>query len=272
VGVRPLYRPPNASGGQRDISRGMVILDHEVLDGLKGMVTVVGGKLTTYRLMAEKVSDAVASRLDVEVPCSTAQVPLLKDVGEDSRLLARGKAETAGTTPEAMNIRRARRLYSYLHAAEASPLAKAGTGPLLCECEGIDEAELLAACKHLHHLDLADVRRRTRLGMGPCQGTMCSFRAVGVFHRAGVASAREANEALLGFLADRWRGVRQTFSLQQLRQNEITRGLYLGNLNLRVLVTDSRDPDGAGRFRPNETCLTQSPEIGLACSVGEVGL
>lgn len=180
VGVRPLYRPPNASGGQRDISRGMAVLDYEVLDGLKGMVTVVGGKLTTYRLMAEKATDVVASRLGVETICTTAQVPLLEDSGTDSRLLARRKGEETGTTSEAMNMRRARRLFSYLTSAEASRLAGAGAGPLLCECEGIDEAELVAAGQQLHHLDLADVRRRTRLGMGPCQGTMCSFRAVGV--------------------------------------------------------------------------------------------
>lgn len=256
VGVRPLYRPPQVGGrsshavggqarpgggqsplggGQRDISRGIVILDHEALEGLAGMVTVVGGKLTTYRLMAEQVVDVVAAKLGVSVTCTTAQVPLLEDAVAAASLLGPGAAEAAGTTPQAMDIRRARRLYSYLPAAEARALVHAGSGPLVCECEGVDQAELEVAARHLHHPDLADLRRRTRLGMGPCQGTMCSFRAAGLLHQVGIASAGETNHALVAFLSDRWRGTQHSPSLQQLRENEVTRGLYLGNLNLAAL-------------------------------------
>ncbi len=240
TGIRPLYRPPQSSGGQRDISRGLVVLDHEETDGLAGMVTIVGGKLTTYRLMAEKVSDVVATRLGVTRPCTTAVEPLLRSAGSYRSLLALGAAEAAGTTPEAMNIRRARRLFSYLPAAEAAELVRQGSGPLLCECEGVDEAELVAAGKAAGHLDLADVRRRTRLGMGPCQGTLCAWRAGGVLYRAGLASAERANEALVTFLDGRWQGVRHSPTLQQLRAAEVTRGLYLGNLNIPSLPGISR--------------------------------
>lgn len=235
TGIRPLYRPPHSSGGQRDISRGLVVLDHEESDGLAGMVTIVGGKLTTYRLMAEKVSDVVAGRLGVTAPCTTATQPLLPLAGEYAPMMALGAAEAAGTTPRAMNIRRARRLFSYLPAAEAARLVQQGSGPLLCECEGVDEAELVAAGKAAGRLDLADVRRRTRLGMGPCQGTLCAFRAGGALHRAGLAPAEEANQALVAFLDGRWRGARHSPTLQQLRAAEVARGLYQGNLNVSSL-------------------------------------
>jgi glycerol-3-phosphate dehydrogenase len=70
-GVRPLYEPDEAARGGRGISRGFFRLDHAE-DGVENLVSVVGGKLTTYRLMAEQTADLVADRLGVESPCVTA--------------------------------------------------------------------------------------------------------------------------------------------------------------------------------------------------------
>lgn len=67
-GVRPLY---GGSGGHgRNASRGFQVFDHTD-DGRPGLTTVTGGKLTTYRLMAEAVSDAVCKRLGVAESCRT---------------------------------------------------------------------------------------------------------------------------------------------------------------------------------------------------------
>ena len=75
-GVRPLYSPSDYGEDARDISRGFYVLDHADRDGVAGMTTVVGGKLTTYRLMAEATTDLVADRLGVDAPCRTADRPL----------------------------------------------------------------------------------------------------------------------------------------------------------------------------------------------------
>jgi len=40
------------------------------------MHSVLGGKVTTYRLMAEHASDAVCERLGVDADCATAERPL----------------------------------------------------------------------------------------------------------------------------------------------------------------------------------------------------
>lgn len=69
-GVRPLYGPDEAERGGRGISRGFFLLDH-ARDGVEGICSIVGGKLTTHRLMAEAVADHVADRLAVDAPCST---------------------------------------------------------------------------------------------------------------------------------------------------------------------------------------------------------
>ncbi|MFB6195782.1 MAG: FAD-dependent oxidoreductase [Haloplanus sp.] len=79
-GVRPLYAPDEAARGDgasdaRGISRGFAVLDHAD-DGAAGFVSVVGGKLTTARRMAEATADLVCDRLGVSAPCRTAERPL----------------------------------------------------------------------------------------------------------------------------------------------------------------------------------------------------
>jgi glycerol-3-phosphate dehydrogenase len=69
--VRPLYAPDEAGSDRRQISRGFVTLDHAG-DGVTNMTSVTGGKLTTYRRMAEATADLVCDRLDVDVACRTA--------------------------------------------------------------------------------------------------------------------------------------------------------------------------------------------------------
>ncbi|OIB57132.1 FAD-dependent oxidoreductase [Natrialba sp. SSL1] len=75
-GVRPLYEPDEAAHGGRGISRGFVQLDHAE-DGVANFVSIVGGKLTTYRRMAESVSDLVADRLGVGDSSTTAERELI---------------------------------------------------------------------------------------------------------------------------------------------------------------------------------------------------
>lgn len=71
-GLRPLYEPDEAPE-QRGISRDFTVLDHEEAPGL---VSVVGGKLTTYRLMAEAVADRLCADLGVQTGCTTADQKL----------------------------------------------------------------------------------------------------------------------------------------------------------------------------------------------------
>src|SRR5206468_2463053 len=75
AGVRPLY-DLGAEAEGREMSRNFAVIDHEQRDGIAGFASIVGGKVTTYRLMAERVTDLVARRLGVTMPCATAGVPL----------------------------------------------------------------------------------------------------------------------------------------------------------------------------------------------------
>jgi glycerol-3-phosphate dehydrogenase len=76
AGLRPLLDsadPSTPSGATADLSRR-----HAVLTSATGVVTVVGGKLTTYRQMAEDAVDAaVAGAQLAATPCRTRTLPLL---------------------------------------------------------------------------------------------------------------------------------------------------------------------------------------------------
>jgi glycerol-3-phosphate dehydrogenase len=72
--VRPLAAASDLGG--RQASRSHRVIDHAEEDGVAGLITVTGGKATTFRLMAEEAVDAVCAALGSPRPCRTAQVPL----------------------------------------------------------------------------------------------------------------------------------------------------------------------------------------------------
>lgn len=95
-GVRPLYAPDEAGSNRRGISRGFTLLDHAT-DGVENAASIVGGKLTTYRQMAEAATDLVCDRLAVDNPCRTAD-RTLPDVN-DPKKLDEYVARYGGTNP-----------------------------------------------------------------------------------------------------------------------------------------------------------------------------
>ena len=92
---RPLYAPDESgrsdsgAGDERGISRDFTLLDH-ANDGVANFASVVGGKLTTYRMMAESTADHVAGKLGVDAESTTAdeRLPGADDPAELDRLVA----------------------------------------------------------------------------------------------------------------------------------------------------------------------------------------
>ncbi len=113
AGVRPLYDPATQSSSaegthvdNRKATRTFDVLDHAARDGVEGVVSIVGGKLTTFRLMAEKTADVVCANLGVDRPCATATTGIsparaVRDEGKGAKPWRRAglrKEEQAGTT------------------------------------------------------------------------------------------------------------------------------------------------------------------------------
>ena len=235
-GVRPLYEPPG-TGTQdtTDITRDYFLLDHDERDGLPGMTSIVGGKFTTYRMMAEEISDHVCDLLGVSATCRTADVPLpgsehpgrLDDAMEQYGLrspIARRSAERLGSRTE-------------------SVLGTDAPNPVVCECEAVTRAELQRAIQGSDSdpgagSDLNDVRIRTRASMGNCQGGICAHRMAAELHPAYQASAiRESHDELL---QERWKGERHALWGEQLAQAALNYALHATTMNL------DRDPARTG--------------------------
>lgn len=192
TGVRPLLKADDSDS--RNISRGFKIIDHK-----NGMFSIMGGKLSTYRLMAEKTVDAVMEEFGIKAHCKTADLPL------------DGQDELSGY-----------------------PLSKRlkKMDNIVCECELVDRDSVENAINNLGIQYIGDIQHRTRLGMGPCQGGFCTYRALGIMQETGRLTPTESIQILKGFLQRRFRGIRPALWGDQLREEQLVESIYLGILNM----------------------------------------
>ena len=223
-GVRSLYAPDEAhTVGGREISRSFALFDHQALDGVRGFISIVGGKLTTYRLMAAAACDCAAKKLGVDSECTTDKVPLRPGIDRKTRL--RAARLLPRPVAEKMELRLGPETVRVVEAIEARPeLAE-----LACECELVTRAELeyaFADSTPSAAQTIADVGRRTRLGFGPCQGTFCGYKAMLAGYQTHRWPASQAATEFSAYLLERWKG--QAFIQQgkQVEQLELSRRLY----------------------------------------------
>lgn len=227
AGTRPLYSPPGEAGG-RKASRNFNIVDHKT-QGLSGMISVFGGKLTTYRLMAERATDAVCDDLGVHAQCRTAQEPLVATADEQTLQRVARHFPVQGLT--IMADRLGDDLAPVLEKAEACKKDNKAN-PLLCECEMVSWAELATIGTNPACHSLTDLRLRTRLGMGTCQGTFCAIRTMVALTEHDISLDFSPLRDMKQFLQERWRGIRPALWGGQAREMELTRAIYAATLNL----------------------------------------
>ncbi len=243
AGVRPLFKDKPSSGERRTgegepddsrlMSRSHSILDHATRDGVEGFISVVGGKFTTFRLMAEEALDLACRKLGTERKCLTAETPI----------------DPPG-----------RKFYTL--GKRLNEIESGGNAEVICECELVTRAQVEAALRRSGSLILNDLRRDLRLGMGPCQAGFCAYRAAGILHdltplppspdgttrrergegRGTGGEVRATNSALLEFLQERWKGLRPVMWGANLRQMELDLNIYRNLLGADRLPT-LREPE-----------------------------
>jgi glycerol-3-phosphate dehydrogenase len=243
AGVRPLYQE-HYNGASRDATRDLTLLDHHARDGVAGLLTILGGKWTTFRLMAEITLNKACEYLGAQKPCITAHT-VVPGVEHGHYWLGHR-----------------------LHEVEEHHLQS----ELICECELVTRAMLENAARQHPTFSLDDLRRDVRLGMGPCQGGFCTYRAAGILQslvvsqqssvsseQSSVNSAAEEwnvaemqspahnlqpptsnlplpisnspNLLLRDFLQERWKGLLPILWGRQLKQERLDELIYLGLMN-----------------------------------------
>ena len=219
AGVRPLVAADNDPSG-RNISRGIICLDHEKRDGLAGLITITGGKMMTYRLMAEEATNLACKKLGMETACQTADFLLPGSEGDDTD-------RKHHIYPTAHNAAKGRQGYRVQEISQQSEEDRA----LVCECEEVSVGEVKYAINNLHVHDLLNLRRRTRVGMGTCQGELCACRAAGVMCAAGTEADKTLTD-LRNFINERWKGMRPVAWGSTLDEAQLTTTIYQGLLGL----------------------------------------
>jgi len=219
--VRPLVAVSGEKTG-RNISRGIALIDHRERDGLDGLITIAGGKLMTYRLMAEKATDLACEKIGVKKKCTTHTVPL---PGSEKGISRKKRIREFSGIPDSVV---GSTFYRHGQRLQRIMTKEKRNYRLICECEMVTEGEIEYAIKNLNVKDLVDLRRRTRIGMGPCQGELCAYRGSGLLQEYGGASPEESVELLQDFLEERWKGVRPVLWGDGLRESEFTYWIYQG--------------------------------------------
>ncbi len=168
AGVRPTLHEwgphPDA------LSRDHRIVDHR-RDGVSGLYSMLGGKLASYRLFAEEMTDVIASRLGVRSPCQTHTLSL--PGGESRAGPEEARHWAAESDLDELTVRR----LCFRHGGRALPMLKEAPPEhrrVICPCEPVTELEIRHTVKHEWARTVDDVSRRTRLGLGSCGGMRCA--------------------------------------------------------------------------------------------------
>ncbi len=211
AGVRPLYQE-HYNGASRDVTRDFTLLDHQKRDGVAGFLTMIGGKWTTFRLMAQVTMDKACEYLGTRKPCLTAHTPV-PGIEHGHYWLGHRLLEV-----------------------EEDHLQS----ELVCECELVTRAMLENAARNNPTFTLDDLRRDVRLGMGPCQGGFCTYRAVGILHEVSAGSRQSlvnSRQSLVNsHLSEEWK-VADLQSPSHNRQPS-TSNLQLSISNPNLLLRD----------------------------------
>jgi glycerol-3-phosphate dehydrogenase len=215
AGVRPtLYEEHKY---EDNLTREHMVFDHEKRDGVKGLLSLAGGKLASYRLMSQDCTDAVCAKLGKNAECRTHLEPL---PGGDCALDAEALSREFGVPEFAVN----RMLFRHgSRAMQILDMIKhdARTGDLVCKCDPVTEAELRYSIRNEWVRKASDLRRRNRLACGPCQGSRCAIKAAAVMASELTLSADEMYAQAFDLLGDRWKGIKPVLGGVQMQQEEM---------------------------------------------------
>ena len=210
AGVRPLVQM-ETQDNDRSVSRGFSIFDHS-RDRVENFVTITGGKLTTYRLMAEKTADRVCEKLGITTPCRTRNVVL-------------PRTETSGWSFPGRSPRK------YMKRRDSKDA-------LLCECEMVPASVVDGIAENIREKGgipgLEAIALRSRLGKGSCQGTFCSIRADAHMLEKGESKGANDLDQIRSFLNGRWKGQRPILLEGQMVRAEFLEAVHCGLFGLEL--------------------------------------
>jgi glycerol-3-phosphate dehydrogenase len=196
AGVRALVRKEGVTEGR--VSRKHAIRDHGSVGGPEGLVSVLGGKITAYRGIAEEATDVATGRLGWGGPSRTAESPLPGGDAPPDEVVARlwPRAKELGLAE-----RQARHLVDLYGSRARDVLVIAENDPSLAfplcgHGPAAIKAQVTHAARNEGAATLADVLlRRVPVGLASCLALDCLETAAEVLgHELGWDGARRREE------------------------------------------------------------------------------
>jgi len=229
AGVRPtLYK----YGPTEDaLSRDHQVVDH-TKHGASGLYSMLGGKLASYRLFAEAMTDELCRFFGNDARCRTHLSPL---PGGDSIVDPFALAKSIEIDAVA-----ARRIV-YRHGARSNRIVervrrRPKEAALVCPCEPVIEAEVRHVVRHELARTVNDVARRTRLGLGACGGMRCAARCGQIVAEERGLSPRDGIAQALTFLHRQARTRAVALGPDQARQEALAIAAVRSELGVRQLM------------------------------------
>jgi len=152
-----------------DVSRSHKLVDHEQKNGIAGFISVLGGKITGYRAIAQEAVDLVCKKLKLNAPCLTATTPLPGAPSVQATEISR-TAQQSGLSVETIGHLAGlygSRLPQITELAHRSPR---GRQPICSHCPDI-LAQIEHSIKEEATCTVSDfLLRRSGVGLSPCQG------------------------------------------------------------------------------------------------------
>jgi glycerol-3-phosphate dehydrogenase len=228
AGVRPtLYAwGPN----EDELSR-----EHEVIDhaghGADGLYSMVGGKLASYRIFSEEMTDLIAARLGNSAPKQTHISPLPggDDTVDPLRLAVDLSIDPTSATR--LEYRHGGRSLRVAERIKEDPREAA----VVCPCEPVLEAEVRYVVQNELARTVEDVSRRTRLGLGVCGGMRCAARCGAIVAEMTDQSPAAGRGMALGFLEGAARKRLAIVGPEQARQEALLLATVRASLGGRPL-------------------------------------
>ena len=214
-GVRPtLY---GWGGNEDELSREHRIVDHAEHHA-DGLYSMIGGKLASYRLFSEEMTDVLAKRLGNDQPCRTHTSPLPggDEAVDPMQLVLDGGMEAVTATR--LEYRHGARSLRVLERMQRNPREAA----VVCPCEPVTEAEIRYVVEHEFAATVDDVSRRTRLGLGSCGGMRCALRCGRIVADARGLSPDQGTKLSLSFLNGARRRRLPALNPDQARQEALS--------------------------------------------------
>ncbi|MBK7583664.1 MAG: glycerol-3-phosphate dehydrogenase/oxidase [Myxococcales bacterium] len=213
--------------------------EHEVVDhaehGADGLYSMIGGKLASYRIFAEEMTDVLAARLGNTGAKRTHVSPLPggDEVIDPLSLTDEGLIEPVAAVR--LEFRHGSRALRVMERIAREPRE----ARVVCACEPVLEAEVRYVVEHELACTVEDVSRRTRLGLGSCGGMRCAAQCGAIVAAIKGKSPEAGRHDALRFLDGALRRRIAALGPEQARQETLSLAHLRSELGTQPREDDS---------------------------------